>query len=166
MLCIRKLRAEVEITEGQRVAEALEREAEMERKVQSLELELKSERAGREATQTHLLEADEGANKREVVWEAQRQIILKDADRLREALHEVTREKNELTLQVETLKDNNNGEKTSTTAGSDEVVLSDMVDFQIERKAYENEINELGLTVSSLKDELNAKDEKLLETQK
>lgn len=163
--CVRKLREEVQVSEGQRVAKALEREAELERKLQSMELELKSERAGREATQTHLLEADEGANKREVVWEAQRQIILKDADRLREALHEVTREKNELTLQVETLKDKNFSGKGETSTG-DETVLSDMVDFQIERKAYENEINELGLTVSSLKDELHAKDEKLLEIQK
>ena len=34
---------------------------------------------------------------------------------------------------------------------------TDMVDYQIERKAYENEINELGITVTSLKEELNAK---------
>jgi chromosome segregation ATPase len=84
---------------------------------------------------------------------------LNDADRLREALHEVTREKNELSLQLESIKDSNSqSDKESMPTD----LSTDMVDYQLERKAYEDEINELGITVTSLKEELNAKDDKFI----
>ena len=50
-----KARQELAETEGRRAAEALEREAAMERKLENLELQLKAERAGREAAQSHLV---------------------------------------------------------------------------------------------------------------
>ena len=104
----------------------------------------------------HLLDANERASKREAAWEAQRQIILNDADRLREALHEVMREKNELSLQLESIKDcNSQSDKESMPTD----LSTDMVNNQLERKAYEDYINELGITVTSLKEELNAKDD-------
>ena len=43
---------------------------------------------------------------------------------------------------------------------------TDMVNNQLERKAYEDEINELGITVTSLKEELNAKDDKFIGIQR
>ena len=70
----------------------------MERKAQSLELELRAERAGRDAAQAHLFEADEGASAREAAWEAQRQILVDDAERLRETLQEANAERDRLRL--------------------------------------------------------------------
>ena len=92
---LEQARQELVESEGRRAAEALEREATAERRVAKLEIELRAERAGREATQTTLLEADEGAHAREADWEAQRQIFIDDSDRLRELLHEASRERDE-----------------------------------------------------------------------
>lgn len=123
-------------TEGRRAAEALEREAAMERRVQTLELQLKAERAGREATQAHLLEADEGAGEREAAWEAQRKILVDDAERLRETLHEASRERDELRLRVAALE--GDGRKTGQTPPpSGGLAMTDMI---LERKAYEAEV--------------------------
>jgi hypothetical protein len=84
---------------------------------------------------------------------------LNDADRLREALHEVMKEKNELSLQLESIKDcNSQSDKESMPTD----LSTDMVDNQLERKAYEDEINELGITVTSFKEKLNAKDDKFI----
>lgn len=52
---LEKASQELAETEGRRAAEALEREAAMERKLENLELQLKAERAGREAAQSHLV---------------------------------------------------------------------------------------------------------------
>ena len=101
---LEKAQQDLAETEGRRAAEALEREAAMERKVQSLELELKAERAGREATQAHLLETDEVAGEREAAWEAQRRILVDDSERLRATLHEATRERDALRLRVAALE--------------------------------------------------------------
>ena len=68
---LEKAKQELVETEGRRTAEALEREAAMERRVQTLELQLKAESAGRAAAQVHLLDASEGAGEREAAWEAQ-----------------------------------------------------------------------------------------------
>ena len=46
------------------------------------------------------LEANEGAGEREAAWEAQRRILVDDAERLRETLHQATRERDELRLKV------------------------------------------------------------------
>ena len=127
-----------------RAAEALEREAAMERKVQSLELELKAERAGREATQAHMLEADEGAGEREAAWEAQRRILVDDAERLRMTLYEATRERDELRLRVAALEGGSADRSGPTPPPSGSVSIADMM---LERKAYEAEVSELFVSI-------------------
>jgi homeobox protein cut-like len=139
-------------TEGRRTAEALEREAAMERKVQSLELQLKAEMAGRVATQAHLLEASEGAGEREAAWEAQRRILVDDSERLRVNLHQASRERDDLRLKVAALEGNN-----PVQAPSSGVIA--MADLLSERTAYEAEVSELSLTVNSLREEIALKDE-------
>jgi len=141
----RKAQEDLAETEGRRAAEALEREAAMERRLQSVELELRAERAGREATQVHLLEADEGAGEREAAWEAQRQILVDDAERLREMLHDATRERDEFRLRVAALDD---ADETKTTVDSLSPTapgaLSSspvgMAEMMAERKAFEAEV--------------------------
>ena len=150
---LEKAHAELAETEGRRAAEALEREAAMERRVQTLELQLKAERAGREATQTHLLEADEGAGEREAAWEAQRRILVDDAERLRETLHESNRERDELRLKVAATQGGTGG-KSAPTSGA--LAVADII---LERKAYEAEVSELSHTANALREELRLKDE-------
>ncbi|KAI2505276.1 CASP C terminal [Fragilaria crotonensis] len=150
---LEKAHAELAETEGRRAAEALEREAAMERRVQTLELQLKAERAGREATQTHLLEADEGAGEREAAWEAQRRILVDDAERLRETLHESNRERDELRLKVAATQGGSGG-KSAPPSGALAVA-----DILLERKAYEAEVSELSHTANALREELRLKEE-------
>lgn len=129
----------------------------MARKLASLELELRAERAGIEATQASLLEADEGMNEREAAWEAQRQILVDDADRLREQLHEMKRERDDLKIKVEAMRED---------AGVDKNKMSDVdlsttqiKDVLAEREAYEAEVNELTLAISAMRDEMKVKDD-------
>eukprot|EP00546_Thalassionema_frauenfeldii_P001088 CAMPEP_0178936370 /NCGR_PEP_ID=MMETSP0786-20121207/25141_1 /TAXON_ID=186022 /ORGANISM="Thalassionema frauenfeldii, Strain CCMP 1798" /LENGTH=757 /DNA_ID=CAMNT_0020614777 /DNA_START=1 /DNA_END=2275 /DNA_ORIENTATION=- len=149
---LEKAQAELAETEGRRAADALEREAVMERRVETLELQLKAERAGREATQTHLLEADEGAGEREAAWEAQRRILVDDAERLRESLHETSRDRDELRLRVAALE----GDEKSAPPSSGGVAVAEVM---LERKAYEAEVSELSHTVNALREELRVKDD-------
>jgi homeobox protein cut-like len=134
---LEKAQQDLAETEGRRAAEALEREAAMERRVQTLELELKAERAGREATQVHLLEADEGAGEREAAWEAQRRILIDDSERLRETLHEATRERDELRLRLGALEGDSSSRTGPTPPPSGNLAMSDLL---LERKAYEAEV--------------------------
>eukprot|EP00984_Skeletonema_dohrnii_P026027 scaffold15287_cov67-Skeletonema_dohrnii-CCMP3373.AAC.1 len=60
-----KAREELAEVEGRRATEALEREAITSRKVQSLELQLRAERAGREASASQLLAAEDGLGEHE-----------------------------------------------------------------------------------------------------
>lgn len=168
---LQKAQEELAETEGRRAAEALEREAAMERRLQSLELELRAERAGREATQTHLLEADEGVGQLEAAWEAQRQILVDDAERLRETLHEATRERDELRLRVAALvgRSQEGGVASKGLGGSPMSGGSlppapssagiGMAEMLLERKAYEAEVSELSHTVTSLREELQVKED-------
>lgn len=149
---LEKAQAELAETEGRRAADALEREAVMERRVETLELQLKAERAGREATQTHLLEADEGAGEREAAWEAQRRILVDDAERLRESLHETSRDRDELRLRVAALE----GDEKLAPPSSGGVAVAEVM---LERKAYEAEVSELSHTVNALREELRVKDD-------
>ena len=132
-----KAREELAETEGRRAEEALEREAAMERQVEQLQLQLKAERAGREAAQSHLLDADQGVGEREAAWEAQRKILVDDAERLRESLHQVTRERDELSLKVAATSSSSfrSTGKTPPPSGG-----MSMADFMLERKAYEAEV--------------------------
>ena len=132
---LEKARQELAETEGRRASEALEREAAMERKVENLELQLKAERAGREAAHTFMLDADEGAGEREAAWEAQRRILVDDSERLRQSLHQVTRERDELGLKLAATSGKSLGAKTPPPSGG-----ISMSDFVLERKAYEAEV--------------------------
>jgi len=152
-LKLEKAREELAETEGRRTAEALEREAAMERKVQTLELQLKAEMAGRAATQTHLLEASEGVGEREAAWEAQRRILVDDSERLRLNLHEATRERDELRLKVGALE---GGKSVQSAPSSGGIQMADLLS---EREAYEAEVSELSHTVNLLREDIVVKDE-------
>ena len=163
---LEQAKQEIAETEGRRAAEALEREAAMERKLQNLELQLKAEMAGRAATQAHLLEADEGAGEREAAWEAQRRILVDDAERLRLSLHEATRERDELRLKV-AATDSTSGEGaggtrsgSSSSPPSGSIAMSDLLN---ERQAYEAEVAELSHTANSLREEVALKDDAINE---
>ena len=166
IIIYRKAQEHLAQTEGRRATEALEREATMARKLASLELELKAERAGSQVAQTHLLEADQGQNEREAVWEAQRQILVDDSDRLREVLHEVTRERDSLKMRVEALSGSNDDENSGSTTVDGNDGSTSMVDIAAERKAYEAEVGELTLTVTAMRDELRSKDETMFKLQR
>jgi len=154
---LEKAKQELAETEGRRTAEALEREAAMERRVETLELQLKAEMAGRAATQTHLLEASEGAGEREAAWEAQRRILVDDAERVRVMLHEATRERDDLRLKLAALEESNEGGfRAAPSSGG-----VNMADLLSERKAYEAEVAELSHTVNSLREELSVKDKSM-----
>jgi homeobox protein cut-like len=148
---LEKAKHELAETEGRRATEALEREAAMERRVQTLELQLKAELAGKAATQTHMLEANEGADEREAAWEAQRRILVDDGERLRETLHQATRERDELRLRVAALEGGN--PRSATASGG-----IGMADLLQERNAYEAELSELSHTANSLREEIRHKE--------
>jgi homeobox protein cut-like len=149
---LEKHKEELQESEGRKVAEALEREAAMERKVQTLELQLQAERAGREATQGALLDADEGVSQREAAWEAQRRILVDDAERVRESLQTATRERDELRLKMAAVSENTTPEPSPPSGG---LSVSDLI---LERKAYEAEVAELSETANMLREELRTKE--------
>ncbi len=148
-------------TEGRRTTEALEREAAMERKVETLQLQLKAEAAGRAATNTHMLEATEGVGEREAAWDAQRRILVDDADRMRVMLHEATRERDDLRLKVAAL--DGAGKQPASAPSSGGINMNDLLN---ERKAYEAEVSELSHTVNSLREQISVKDDAMLEENK
>jgi homeobox protein cut-like len=143
-------RQELAETEGRRAAEALEREAATERKAQTLELQLRAERAGREATQAHLLQADEGAGQREAAWEAQRRILVDDAERLREQLQLVTSERDELSMRVAAATSSSAASASKSKPGTQSLTPPpssgtapggvSLADLVLERRAYEAEV--------------------------
>ena len=142
-----------------RVQEALEREAIMERKVQQLEVQLKAEKAGRQASQQDYLQENQGIHQRELAWEAQKQILVDDANHLRESLHLVTRERDELRLRVEAT--------ASSTQGAAHVPTElSPTDVAAERKAYEAEVAELAETAKLLRNELQSKEEAFVSEQR
>jgi homeobox protein cut-like len=157
---LEKAKQELQETEGRRTTEALEREAAMERRVQTLELQLKAAEAGRVATQAHLFEADEGAGEREAVWEAQRRILVDDGERLRETLHEASRERDELRLRVAAVEGGSNRKAAPASGGIG------MTDLLNERKAYEAEVSELSHTVNAMREEIALKDEAINDERK
>jgi len=154
----RKAQEAIAQTEGRRAAEALEREAAMERRLASAELQLRAERASNINNSAHLLEADEGLREREAAWDAQRKILVDDAERLRERLYEVTRERDEASMKLSALM----GDDTADSAGHYHP-FSTTSESTLEKKAYEAEVSELTLTVQSLREEIRSKDETMSE---
>jgi homeobox protein cut-like len=138
----------------------------MARKLASLELELRAERAGIEATQASLLEADEGLNEREAAWEAQRQILVDDADRLREQLHVMKRERDDLKIKVEAMREDDGDEKNNKMTTSADISSAQMKDVLAQREAYEAEVNELTVAITAMRDEIKLKDDTIEKLQK
>jgi homeobox protein cut-like len=164
-----KAREELAEVEGRRATEALEREASTSRKVQSLELQLRAERAGREASASRLLAAEDGLGEREAAWEAQRQILVGDADRLREELAECARERDEVRLRMSVLVreeeggNNNSGVGGIATPPSSDGAKVLLAEYMSERNAYEAEIAELSDTCNALREELQTKESSITE---
>jgi len=170
---LKKAQEHLAATEGRRATEALEREAQMAQKLSSIELLLKAERAGRSAQDASLLEKDEGLNEREAAWDATKEILILDGERLREELFECQREKEDLLMQlstgggatINTSSASGSGSGSGSASGNgngnnkDEKGVSMSVVEDVERKAYEAEVGELTMTVTSLREELNTKDD-------
>mmetsp|Transcript_29715 Transcript_29715/g.34482 ORF Transcript_29715/g.34482 Transcript_29715/m.34482 type:complete len:658 (+) Transcript_29715:284-2257(+) len=180
---LKKAQQHLAETEGRRATAALEREASTARKLASIELQLKAERAGSQVVQSHLLENDNQQNEREIVWDTQRQILIDDAERLREMLYDIGRERDDLKLKFEALngmdhdgsvggggsgtggssmRGNGNDGGQSSLGGSG---MNGDSDILAERKAYEAEVAELTLTVTAIRDEIRTKDETMMKLQ-
>lgn len=165
----RKAQEELAESEGRRATEALEREALTARKLESVELQLRAERAGREASATQLLKAEDGLGEREAAWEAQRQILVQDAERLREELAEVGRERDVYRLKMEASapSSSSGGGDSSSISGigsappSSGVPVVKMAEYISERKAYDAEIGELSITCNALREELRMKEDSI-----
>jgi myosin heavy subunit len=137
---------EIAYNEGRRLTDALERESALIAKVQTLELQLKSERVGREMTQNNLLIADDRVSNQEAVWEVQKNILMDDNVRVREALQTITRERDELLQELDVFKSSRDTAKRTppvsigvSTGGSSGAVVS-FQDLLLERNAYEAEV--------------------------
>ncbi len=162
-----KAREELAEVEGRRATEALEREALTSRKVQSLELQLRAERAGREASASQLLAAEDGLGEHEAAWEAQKQILVGDAERLREELAECARERDEVRLRMEAVLERDSeggdgsGKGLASSIGSGDGITSPPSSggARMYSEAYEAEIGELSDTCNALREELRAKEE-------
>lgn len=128
---VEKAREEFALNEGRLVAEALEREASMEAKVRSLEIQLKAERGSREATENVILQDSEGLSRREAAWEVQRQIIVDDHQRVQEQLQTALRENEQLRLRVSAAPISSHAPPS----------LSGMQDLVNERNAYQAEVS-------------------------
>lgn len=166
----RKAREELAESEGRRAAEALEREAATSRRLESVELQLRAERAGKEASSNELLRAEDGLGEREAAWEAQRQILVQDAERLREELGVVGRERDAWRLRAEASSpaspssggggmnddDFHSGDGGGGYLGVPQATTAGAMS---ERKAYEAEIEELSITCSALREELRSKED-------
>jgi homeobox protein cut-like len=149
--------------------EALEREAITSRKLESVELQLRAERAGQEASANQLLKAEDGLGEREAAWEAQRQILIQDAERLRDELSEVGRERDNLRLKIEATGKAPTSENIGYVSGdgvppsSGAAVGANLAEYMFERNAYEAEISELSVTCNALREEVRVKDDSMLE---
>lgn len=169
---LRKAQEELAESEGRRATEALEREAATARKLESVELQLRAERAGREASATQLLKAEDGLGEREAAWEAQRQILVQDAERLREELGMVGRDRDALRLKLEALDSSAAVAGGGASSGAADGSLSappssgaagKLAEYMTERKAYEAEIGELSITCNALREELRVKEDSMFE---
>ncbi|GMH82182.1 hypothetical protein TrVE_jg13007 [Triparma verrucosa] len=93
-------REEIEERAEEKVQEALEREAESLRRVEQLELDLKAERAGKQALDNNLTKAHEGSGSMEAAFAEQRKIFLQDSERLNVELHDLKLERDALKLKL------------------------------------------------------------------
>ena len=150
---LKKAQEELAESEGRRATEALEREASTARRLESVELQLRAERAGREASATQLLKAEDGQGEREAAWEAQRQILVADSERLREEISELSVDRDRMRLRLEALTSS-----STSSGGVDLPPPSGGAPGKQQLAAYEAEIGELSTTCNALREEIRAKD--------
>ena len=135
---LEEAKEQMALSEGRRATEALEREAAMEARVQSLLVQVRAAQAGQEATQHSMLEADEGLLRREAAWEAQRKILSDDNERVREAHQTVLRERDELKLKVAAMGAPPRSGGISLAASEEDAAVKDLM---LERSAYDAEVS-------------------------
>ncbi|KAL7551233.1 hypothetical protein ACHAWF_014420, partial [Thalassiosira exigua] len=159
---LKKARDELAESEGRRATEALEREASAIRKVESLALQLRAERAGREASAERLLRAEDGLGEREAAWEAQRSILVGDAERCREELAEVRGERDAWRLRAEAVTGGGGGGRGGGGGAAGDAVPPPppMSGSGPKLAAYEAEIGELTSTCAALREELRGREER------
>jgi homeobox protein cut-like len=178
-VAIENAKEEIVQTEGKRITELLERETILQAKVQTLELQLRSERAGREISQNNLLRVDDRVTNQEAVWEVQRNILIDDNERVRELLQSMTRERDDLLQEVNMYKLSSSsrsppitssdittgitGRVTSFTAAGASGNVVSYQDLQLERNAYEAEVTELSESNMMLREEFRQKEERMVD---
>ena len=163
---VKKLQENLANAEQQRLNEVLEREAALERKISTLLLELEAEKAGRQSSQAHLFQANEGTAELEAAWDAQRKILMDDNEHLRDQLYEASRERDILNLKLSAFG-NTTTETSNISMSKNDVSLVvdkmneslDNTSFVIERAAYEAELTELTSAASALREEIKQKEQ-------
>ena len=99
---------------------------------------------------------------REAAWEAQRQILVQDAERLREELAEVGRERDVYRLKMEaSAPSSSSGGAVGSAPPSSGAPAVKMAEYMSERKAYDAEIGELSITCNALREELRMKEDSI-----
>ena len=152
-----------------------------------MELQLRAERAGREASSNQLLRAEDGLGEREAAWEAQRNILVMDAERLREELGAAGRERDAWRLRAEASSPGGGDGSGGLGNGDEDFPGGDggggvgggggdgsggyvgassptsagarLAEYMSERKAYEAEIAELSIACNALREELRTKED-------
>ena len=107
---------------------------------------------------------------REAAWEAQRQILVQDAERLREELAEVGRERDVYRLKMEASAPSSSSGGIGDSSGisgigsappSSGAPAVKMAEYMSERNAYDAEIGELSITCNALREELRMKEDSI-----
>ena len=138
----------------EKINEVMDREAEWMRKCEALELALRAERAGRQASDSNLVTGIQNQGDREETFEQQKKILLGETERLMEELYVVGRERDELKLKLEEV-----GKAAADVADPAGTTLG--VNFENERTALMNEIAEANGTLQQVRKEGKIREEEL-----
>jgi homeobox protein cut-like len=135
-------RAEAEDEADGKLRDAEERESALQAKVEMLTLELKTERAGVTAMSSRLIDESSHVDKQVAVHEAKAKVLYDEIGVLGERLHDVTRERDELRMQVVVSgrSDSDGGE-----GGGDQFNDATV-------QAYEQEVADLTVSVARAKE--------------
>ena len=170
---------EVAKSEEKRIAELLERENMLQVKIQTLELQLHSERTSYQQSQQNLSKVDDHITNQQTIWDVQRNILMDDNTRVREQLQIMTRERDDLLNEISIYRNgthhpdgtSNNptslGSLRSPPSSSSRATTSEngVVSFQdllLERNAYEAEVSELSEANVVLREAIRQKEEAVL----
>ena len=170
---------EVTKSEEKRIAELLERENMLQVKIQTLELQLHSERTSYQQSQQNLSKVDDHITNQQTIWDVQRNILMDDNTRVREQLQIMTRERDDLLNEISIYRNGNHhldgtsnnptslGSLRSPPSSSSRATTSEngVVSFQdllLERNAYEAEVSELSEANVVLREAIRQKEEAVL----